>query len=354
VNCSPDKIVPGQAAFGDMRPGTNRRKMKRTAVFVSLLLLFFFASSVSFDAPLSPNATRPGTTLSGERSTLNGLSLSTVYALDVPPLKGYINDYGEMISPAAKRKIEKELRAFEQSDSTQVFVLTIPSLEGEALEDYSMKVAEAWKVGKKGKDNGILLLVANKDRKIRIEVGRGLEGKLTDLASGQIIDLVMKPRFKRGDFEGGFVAGVAAIVDATRGEFKAEQPRERKKKSGFFSPFLAFLLLGGVALLFLGSFSRTVGAIGGGIGAPALVYFTLFPAGLIPLVISGLVGAGIGYFLPLLFTGGWHGGGGPFWGGFGGGFFGSGGGGGGGGDSGGFDGGGGGDFGGGGASGDWD
>jgi uncharacterized protein len=273
-------------------------------------------------------------------------------ALDVPPLKGYVNDYAGMISPAAKAKIETELRNFEQSDSTQVFILTIPSLQGEPLEDYSIKVAEQWKAGLKGKDNGVILLVSKGDRKMRIEVGRGLEGRLTDLTAGQIVDLVIKPRFSRGDFDGGFVAAASAIIDATHGEFKA-QPRKvpaSRRGGSSFSPFLAFLIFGGIALFFIAGISRILGAIAGAIGLPALIYFALLPLGIIPLVILGLVGLGIGILLPLLFSGGGPGGGG-WW------FFGGGGpwgGGGGGGDGGGgFDGGGGGDFGGGGASGDW-
>ena len=106
-------------------------------------------------------------------------------ALEVPQLKYHVNDYANMMSPETRSKIESDLKAFEQSDSTQVVILTIQSLEGEDLEGYSIKVAEAWKIGQKGKDNGVILLVANKERKIRIEVGRGLEGKLTDLAAIQ-------------------------------------------------------------------------------------------------------------------------------------------------------------------------
>ncbi|MGA2318323.1 MAG: TPM domain-containing protein [Thermodesulfobacteriota bacterium] len=103
------------------------------------------------------------------------------YGLDVPKLQGYVNDYAEMISPSAKSKIEEELKAFEQSDSTQIVILTIPSLEGENIEEFSIKVAEVWKIGQKQRDNGILLTVSKQERKIRIEVGRGLEGRLTDL-----------------------------------------------------------------------------------------------------------------------------------------------------------------------------
>ena len=142
----------------------------------------------------------------------------------MPALQGYVNDYAGLIAPEAKAKLENDLRTFEQSDSTQVVILTVPSLEGEVLEEYAIKAATTWKIGQQTKDNGVLLLVAKQERKIRIEVGKGLEGILTDLLSGRIIDLVIKPNFKRGDYSGGFVAGVAAIIDATRGEFKGEDP----------------------------------------------------------------------------------------------------------------------------------
>jgi len=267
-------------------------------------------------------------------------------ALDVPPLKGYVNDYANMISASARTKIEAELKAFEQSDSTQVVILTIPSLEGEVLEEYSIKVGETWKIGQKGKDNGIIFLVSNKDRKIRIEVGRGLEGKLTDMTAGRIIDLVVKPRFKRGDFDGGFIAGIHSLIDATRGEFKAEARTSPVRKKGI-SSYFTILFFAGVILLFLGRTSKVLGGTAGALGLPAILYL-FFGAPLILLVIFGLLGLAMGIFLPLLFSAGGFGGG-PWF--FGGGGWGSGGGGG---DSGGgFDGGGGGDFGGGGSSGDW-
>src|SRR4030042_1728537 len=117
-------------------------------------------------------------------------------ALEVPKLQGYVNDYAGMISPPAKSKIEEKLRAFEQSDSIQIVILTVPSLEGENIEEFGIKVGEAWKIGKKGKDNGILFIVSKQERKIRIEGGYGLEGNLTDLIAGRIIDQVIKPRFK--------------------------------------------------------------------------------------------------------------------------------------------------------------
>ncbi|OPY77865.1 MAG: hypothetical protein A4E65_02571 [Syntrophorhabdus sp. PtaU1.Bin153] len=270
------------------------------------------------------------------------------HALDVPPLKGYVNDYANMISRQTQSRLEAELKAFERTDSTQLVILTVPSLDGETIEGFSIKVAEAWKIGQKGRDNGIIFLVAAREKRIRIEVGRGLEGRLTDLTAGRIIDLVVKPRFKRGDFNGGFVAGTSALIDATKGEFKAEEARPARKGRSF-SPMLTLLLFAGIGLLFLGSFSRVAGGIAGAIGLPGIAFLTLGPS-MITLVLLGLLGLAMGILLPFLFSGTGHGrGGGMFF--PGGGFFGTGGGG----DfnSGGGFGGGGGDFGGGGASGDW-
>lgn len=279
------------------------------------------------------------------------------HALEVPALKGYVNDYANMISPEVEGKLEEELKSFEQSDSTQIVILTIPSLEGEVIEEFGIRAADVWKIGQVVKDSGVIFIVAKEERKIRIEVGRGLEGKLTDLMAGRIIDLVIKPSFKRGDFDHGFLAGVAALIDATRGEFtvddegtdfKSVLPRERN-----FSPIFTFLIFGAIFLLVLGTISRILGAISGAVGLPLFVHLLAGPLGLILLIILAAIGLAAGLILPLFFSSGRHyrrGGYLP-----GGGFYGTGGGGfrGGGGDFGGGFSGGGGSFGGGGASGDW-
>lgn len=236
--------------------------------------------------------------------------LAAVHAAEIPALKGYVNDYANMISPAARTKLAQELREFERTDSTQIVILTVTSLEGQPIEDYSIRVAEAWKIGHKGKDNGIIFIVAKEERKMRIEIGRGLEGRLTDLTAGRIIDLVVKPRFKRGDFSGGFVAGVAALIDATKGEFQADDARLPEKKKSL-SPLFTILLFGGVGLLMVGSFSRVLGGITGAVGLPAVVYFTV-GASMFVLLLLGILGGAMGIILPFLFLGRGYGSSGVF------------------------------------------
>ena len=172
------------------------------------------------------------------------LSGLPVQALDVPQPTGYVTDRADMISANTRLKLDQFLRQFEASDSTQITVLTIPSLEGEVLEEYALKVFDSWKPGQKNKDNGALLLIVKNDHKIRIEVGYGLEGRLTDLLSGRIIDNEIAPRFKQGDFDGGVASGVVAMAEAVRGEYKGtgKTAGHKRKSSPFGLIFLLFFL----------------------------------------------------------------------------------------------------------------
>ncbi len=282
-----------------------------------------------------------------------------LWGIAVPPLEGRVNDYAGLISPQTRSYLDNELAALEESDSTQAVILTVPSLEGESLEEFSINVVDAWKLGQKGRDNGILLLVAKSDRKVRIEVGRGLEGSLTDLIAGRIVDNVILPEFRAGNFDQGFLKGSEAIVAVVKGEYKGTGalPGERSaahKTGNLLIPIVIAILI----VAFLGARRRLMGGIGGAIALPLLALLFFSPGLLLNLVLIPL-GFLFGFFTPwsLFFPvgrppgGPWGGG---FWGGGFGGFSGPGGGVGGGGLSGGggFSGGGGG-FSGGGASGGW-
>ncbi|MGH7233688.1 MAG: TPM domain-containing protein, partial [Nitrospiraceae bacterium] len=135
------------------------------------------------------------------------------FALDVPQLTGRIVDRAELLSPDAEASLSADLAAYEQRTGNQIAVLTLSSLDGESLEEYSHRVATAWKLGQKGQDNGVLLLVVPRERRLRIEVGYGLEGALTDAASSRIIRNVIVPYFRTGDFTGGITAGLKAVID---------------------------------------------------------------------------------------------------------------------------------------------
>lgn len=185
------------------------------------------------------------------------LSISPSAALDIPRAAGYVNDTAGLLSQGTKLKLEQFLREFEKSDSTQIVVLTIPTLESAALENFSLRVLESWGIGQKSKDNGALLLVAKAERKIRIEVGYGLEGRLTDLLAGRIIDNEISPRFKQGDFDGGIVSGVVGMAEAVRGEYTGTgRTNSKKKKSSPFGFILPLLLFGGPFLSRLGGRRR--------------------------------------------------------------------------------------------------
>ncbi|MDD2735885.1 MAG: TPM domain-containing protein [Desulfuromonadaceae bacterium] len=270
-------------------------------------------------------------------------------ALEVPQLRGRVNDYANMLSPGASQRLEQTLADFERSDSTQIVVLTINSLEGESLEEYAIKVAEAWKIGRTKLDNGAILLIAKQERKIRIEVGRGLEGVLTDLVSGRIIRGDMAPYFKKNDYDAGITAGVSSVIQVVRGEYTA-QPRDLKQGKKSAEPVFTLLIFLLVAVVFLGSFSKFLGGAAAAAGLPLIGFLTFPGLGVIVLALMGAAGFVLGIVVSLMFS---SGGGGPGSG-FGGPFIGGGFGGGGSGGSGfgGFSGGGGG-FGGGGASGDW-
>lgn len=153
----------------------------------------------------------------------------------IPYLSARVNDYAGVLSSQTVSDVENLLKEHERKTSNQVAVLTVASLEGYSVEDFSMKVVETWKLGQKEKDNGVLLLISRDDRKLRIEVGNGLEGVLTDARSSQIIRHEIVPKFKNGDYDGGVRAGVSAILGTIEGTYVADESDETSAEGGFES-----------------------------------------------------------------------------------------------------------------------
>lgn len=245
-------------------------------------------------------------------------------ALDVPQLRGRVNDYAGVLSPEASARLEQKLAGFERETSTQVVVLTIPSLQGDVMEQFAIRVAEQWKPGQKGKDNGVLLILAKDEHKVRIEVGMGLQGVLPDITASHIIRDVMRPYLKDGNFDQGITAGVDAILAATKGEFAAAPKDATRGKAHRASPSpITLFLLAAVAALILGTFSRYLGGAAGAAGLPLAAWFSFPGISLLTLALLATAGFAGGLFLSMLLSGMFGGGGGgPFGGGWGGGFFG--------------------------------
>ena len=263
-------------------------------------------------------------------------SLAVAAEVAVPPLSQRVTDLTGSLSAEQRGAIEQKLAALEAAKGSQIAVLLVPSTQPETIEQYGIRVAEAWRLGRKGIDDGALLLIAKDDRTLRIEVGYGLEGAIPDAVAKRVIEEVILPRFKQGDVAGGIAAGADALVKLVEGEPLPEPAPRRSAGLGLFEDALPLAMLfifvvGGLLRAMLGRF----------LGASAAGAIAFFGAWL--LVGSLMVGLGIAFvvFLITLAGGGRFGHAGGGFGGRGGGGFG-----------GGFSGGGGG-FGGGGASGRW-
>ncbi|PPD25545.1 MAG: hypothetical protein CTY20_15675 [Hyphomicrobium sp.] len=148
-----------------------------------------------------------------------------------PQLTGRIVDLSGLINNVDKQAIETEIKALEETSTDQIAVITVPSLQGYPIEDYAYQLGRKWGIGQKGKNNGILLVVAPNERKVRIEVGRGLEPLMTDVMSSIIVNNAIMPAFRRGDFSGGIRAGVRDIKDVLLGDADEVKARARGKRS---------------------------------------------------------------------------------------------------------------------------
>jgi uncharacterized protein len=272
----------------------------------------------------------------------------TAFALvDIPELSKRVTDLTATLSAEQQSALESKLAAFEAKKGSQIAILLVPTTQPEDIAQYSLRVAEKWKIGRAKTDDGVLVLIAKDDRKMRIEVGYGLEGAIPDVYAKRIVSDVMRPHFKQGDFYGGIDASADVLITIINGEAlpAPEAAQSNSPISGENSLALFFFGTLFFTMLFHGIFGRFFGsaATGGIMGGAAALFFAstagigvgiaAFVASLIlPSLFSGNMSSGRsgGYYGGGTSGGGWSSGGSSSWGG-----------------------GGGGDFGGGGASGDW-
>ena len=226
---------------------------------------------------------------------LCGLVSSTVLALDVPYLTGRITDNADLLDVSTRQQYSALLEAHERKTGNQIAVLTVSSLEGESLEEFATKVFRVWKLGQKNKNNGVLVLIAPAERKLRIEVGYGLEGVLTDLVADQIIRTRITPAFKNGNYPQGIGDGLSTMVALLEGETIAEletrspTPVDASKSDSFFTgPDLGIgerILFGGFIFGIIGLFTF-IGIVTPGVGW--FIYFFLIPFwAMFPIIVLG-------------------------------------------------------------------
>ena len=189
----------------------------------------------------------------------------------VPPLTGRVVDLTATLSSDQAATLEQKLKDFEDRKGSQLAVLIVPTTQPETIEQYSLRVVEQWKLGRKKVDDGALLIIAKNDRKLRIEVGYGLEGALTDATSKRIIDEVITPKFRNGDFAGGISDGVDRILKVIDGEpLPAPKPEGELPDLSAIGEYFPFLFIGTLFAggIFRAIFGRLLGALiaGGGIG----------------------------------------------------------------------------------------
>ncbi len=223
---------------------------------------------------------------------------SLAIALEVPVLRGRVNDYADLM-PGRVQSMEQRLEQFENDTGHQIAVLTIPSLQGEDIEGFSIRVLEKWKIGKKGFDNGVILVIAKDDRKLRIEVGYGLEGVLPDAIASRIINEVIVPRFRDGDFHGGIEAGADAIMKVTRGESLPRRSAMTIQRIAIRpAEILGLLLFASMAVFIVGLTqpSSFHGAFAGAAAGAFAAFFAWLGAGLAIAVIVLLVCSALGAY----------------------------------------------------------
>jgi uncharacterized protein len=239
-----------------------------------------------------------------------GFSFTAAADVAVPPLTGRVVDLTGTLSSGEIGSLTQKLRDFEERKGSQVAVLIVPTTQPETIEQFSIRVAEAWKVGRKKIDDGAILVIAKNDRHLRIEVGYGLEGSLTDATSRRIIDEDITPKFKSGDFDGGVSAGVDRMIQVIDGEPLPEPEPPHWQGSDVFSDFdplnpfviIAVFVIGAV---FRSLFGRLLGSLAAG-GTAGIVAWLIAGS-----LAASLIAGGIVFVFTLLSAGIFSGGGPP-------------------------------------------
>jgi uncharacterized protein len=230
----------------------------------------------------------------------------------VPKLEKRVTDTTGTLSGIDEARIEARLKAFEAAKGAQIAVLIVDSTIPETVFDYSTRVFTEWKLGRKGVDDGVLLVVAKGDRKLQILTGPGISGSLTDAMSKRIISEIIAPKFRAGDFAGGIDSGVARIISVIEGEALPPPPKKRVATSG--GSFENFVVLAILAAVFVGPFLRAI--LGRFLGAAATGGVTGAAAWFIAGGLALPIVAGVLVFFAVLFMGvfrGFTGGGGGGW-----------------------------------------
>lgn len=202
-------------------------------------------------------------------------------AFDIPPLTGPVVDQAGLLSPVTRQKLSQALAQAHQNKGPQIQVLIVSSLQGLSIEEAAIKVFDQWKLGSEKEDNGVLFIIAPKEKRLRIEVGRGLEGDIPDAIAKRVVSDVVRPFFKRGDYNGGVVQGVQSILyyskaQVTLNDISAEPQSVSSGEDSGVSGWMIFIVIGlwillfmfnpslALAILFSGRGGRGGGGSGGG------------------------------------------------------------------------------------------
>jgi uncharacterized protein len=227
------------------------------------------------------------------------LAGSFVNATEIPFLTGRVNDNAQILSENARKSLSEKLKDHEDKTTDQIAILTISSLEGESIEDYANNVFNEWKLGQKGKDNGILIVVVPGERKMRIEVGYGLEGVIPDVLAGRIIRNIMAPKFREGDYDGGITDGTLAVISVLEGNDLPQNAvsednsgsQGKSGLSGFEGPDMSIgerILIGAFIFGIIGLFT-IIGVLTPGFGW--FLYLFLIPFwAMFPIIVVGTKG----------------------------------------------------------------